>query len=777
LFEERKTVPLGAYLLKTGAIALAYFVVGRLTVFVANLGLEASPIWFPAGIALGVLLLSSTHVWVGISLGSFLLALSVGAAGAVALVAAVGTTLSAIVGKALLRQVGWSSSLRSLRGALKFLALAVVVSPIPNATIRTLYACIVGLSPWQQFSSQWWAIALGDSIGILVMAPLLLVWLSKPLPNDIPFWSNVSSWGQRLQHQLRRWRTLEALLWITLLLSVSWFVFCASMHAGKARYPLEILPLAPIVWAALRFGQRGTVVSGFIVSSLAFWGLTQHRGPFLMDANGSTQQATLLLQTFVGVTMGIVLMLAAAVAERQRAETQLRFAADRERLLAETAQRIRRSLELDEILDTTVSEVRHLLQADQVFIIRLDPCGQGVSGHNLTVAESVSPGWTSVQGWVSDQRVAQEIEALFKQKTSENPCDMKPVKAIDDTAQEDKPPLIAEYYRYCQVKASIGVPIMVHHKMFGILLVNQCSGPRHWLPLETNLLEQLATQVEIAIQQGQLYQHLQTLAVSLEGQVQARTAELQQRMQELQSLNQVKDLLLHAVAHDLRTPVQGMLMVLNSLRSRHKDCEAVPVPCGKFDRMVQSCDHQLNLLNSLLEGHTDDTPATVLHCQPVHLHQVVDIALSNLKPLLAENHVTLCAQVPCDLPPIKADLQQLRQVFESLLLNAVKHNAPGLTITLNATIDTTTTAAPRMVHCAIADNGRGMDQTQCDRLFQLYVRGIDNQHLTGIGLGLHRCRQVITAHGGQVGVASRPGEGSQFWFTLPLADGSTNAHS
>jgi signal transduction histidine kinase len=161
----------------------------------------------------------------------------------------------------------------------------------------------------------------------------------------------------------------------------------------------------------------------------------------------------------------------------------------------------------------------------------------------------------------------------------------------------------------------------------------------------------------------------------------------------------------------------------------------------------------------------------------VHLHQVVDIALSNLKPLLAENHVTLCAQVPCDLPPIKADLQQLRQVFESLLLNAVKHNAPGLTITLNATIDTTTTAAPRMVHCAIADNGRGMDQNQCDRLFQLYVRGIDNQHLTGIGLGLHRCRQVITAHGGQVGVASRPGEGSQFWFTLPLADGSTNAHS
>ncbi len=758
---------LGASLLKLSAIAIACFLSGRLTVFVMNLDLEASPLWFPAGVALGILLLGNTKAWVGVSLGSFLFALSIGATWFLAAVAAIGTTVSAIVGKGLLLRVGCSPALNSLRDALRFLALAVIVSPTFNATISTLNACVMGLRPWREFGAHWWAIELGDGMGILVITPLLLVWFNQPLASrNRSLRTRLAALKQQWQpSQTAQWRVFEALVWVTLLISLSWFVFCIPIQTGVARYPLEYLPIALMVWAALRFGQRGTVLSGFIVSCFAFWGLAQQKGPLLMDANGNMEQAIFLLQAFVGCTVGSALLLAATIAERQQAERQLRFAADRERLLAETAQRIRRSLDLEEILKTTVAEVRHLLQADRVFIMRLE-----MSGHSLAVAESVDPHWASVRGWISDQRVAQEIEALFKQESPEQPCTIKPIRAIDDTAQVGNPPLLAEYYRYCQVKASIGIPIMVCNQMFGILLVNQCSAPRHWQPLEINLLEQLATQVEIAIQQGQLYQHVQTLAASLEGQVQERTAELQQRMQELQSLNQVKDLLLHAVAHDLRTPVQGMLMVLKNFRSRSSDCSTMPMPCVKVDRMIQSCDHQLNLLSALLEGHTDNQPATVLQCQPLDLHQVIDGALATLKSLLDENHITLKQQVAPGLPPIKADLHQLQQVFEHLLLNAVKHNAPGLTITITATIDTASLGSQRFIHCTIADDGQGMSQDQCDRLFHLYIRGINNNHLTGIGLGLHRCRQVITAHGGQIGVTSHPGKGSQFWFTLPVSE-------
>ena len=412
----------GTDLLTLVVVTLACFFSGRFTMMAMPLSLEASPIWFPAGVALSVLLLGKKHVWLGVSLGSFLFALSIAAPWYVALVAAIGTTSSAIVGRALLQRAGWSPALNSLQDALRFLALAVILSPMLNATISTLNACVTGLRPWREFGLHWWLIELGDGIGVLITAPLLLVWFSHSSSSNLLLWArSFADWKQRSQQsRIARWRTLEVVIWIALLLILSGCVFFAPMQPGVARYPLEYLPIALMVWAALRFGQRGTVLSGFIVSCFAFWGLAQSKGPLLMDANGNMEQAVFLLQAFVGVTMGIALMLTASIAERQQAEIQLRFAAERERLLAQTAQRIRRSLDLEEILNTTVAEVRQLLHADRVFITRLD-----ISGHSLSVAESVDPLWPSVRGWMSDQRVAQEVELLFKQESPDRPCGAK----------------------------------------------------------------------------------------------------------------------------------------------------------------------------------------------------------------------------------------------------------------------------------------------------------------------------------------------------------------
>lgn len=1133
-------------LVTIGTIATAWLVAALVSVKLLKLGLAPSPVWFAAGIALAMVLRYGAAAVVGVAIAAFVFGLLLGASVKVALLAAAGSTLGAIVGKQLLQQMGFRNSFKSLRDVLGFVLLAVVLSPMVNATIQSLNASAAQMISWHQFRLHWWTVWLGDGVGVLVVTPLLLVWLGTPPP--------FRGWLRAWQHSLTfRQRVVEVVLWAVLLVGVSWQVFHSSPQAAIVSYPLEYLPFPLLVWAALRLGQRITVLSSLLVSLIAISGAVQFRGPFLAMSQGNVAQAIFLLQSFIGVITVTALMLAAAVAERQQAEDLLRkreasllnaqriaqvgswdldlppccalslaelqqaiapslrwsdelyrilgavpqafapslelflaavhpddretvqdafhrllferlpycldyrivlpdgterlvseqvevsgisvtgtvqditertlaevalresearfrsmfeaaaigigldnfhghilesnaalqqmlgysreelsqmtfadlshpddraaeaqqlqamamgqldayqlekrqlhkdgrvlwvrltnslvrdaagkprfaigmveniterkqaeealqqsearfrvvaetaacsvmvyqgnhfryvnpeteaiteysqaelltmnfwdlahpefrelvrqrglarqrgeavpqryeikivtksgkerwvdftagviqyegqpagmatayditdrkqaeakllLSAERERLLSEIALRIRRSLNLEEILNTTVAEIRRFLQADRVFITRLDADGQ-----SRTVAESVEDGWNSMLDWVGDRAAVQEIKALFAGDATAD-SGSRVIRVVNDTARVEPSPLQAECYDRWQIRSGIGIPLMLNGTMFGLLVVNQCSAPRQWQPLEIELLEQLATQVEIAIQQGQLYRQVQLLATNLERQVEDRTAELQQRMQELQNLNQVKDLLLHAVSHDLRTPIQGMLMVLNRLRT--KCTESIPISRSMLDLMIQSSDHQLHLLNSLMANHSQTEPDCRLNPQPIQLATVLQASLRSLQTFLDQNQAAVEDRVAVSLPLVKADSAQLQQVFEELLINAVKHNPPGVTITVEAAVSPVDPNGHRPTHgsnllcCRITDDGVGLTPDQRDRIFKLYVRGMDNQHRTGIGLGLHTCRQIITAQGGTVGAESPAGGGAAFWFTLPI---------
>jgi len=178
--------------------------------------------------------------------------------------------------------------------------------------------------------------------------------------------------------------------------------------------------------------------------------------------------------------------------------------------------------------------------------------------------------------------------------------------------------------------------------------------------------------------------------------------------------------------------------------------------------MVQSSDRQLNLINSLMEAHVNDVQGVVLQKQPVQLHSVVEAAIADLEPMATENQATVTNLVSADLPIINADPTQLWRVFSNLIVNAVKHNPPDLSITVHATVE------GNKICCSVSDNGVGMSQQQCDRLFDLYFRGNNVRSSVSLGLGLYLCKQIITAHGGEIGVTSAPQAGATFWFTLLL---------
>lgn len=258
---------------------------------------------------------------------------------------------------------------------------------------------------------------------------------------------------------------------------------------------------------------------------------------------------------------------------------------------------------------------------------------------------------------------------------------------------------------------------------------------------------------------------LKILNQELEARVQARTAELQTANEQLRTLEanlrQQLNVFLNAVSHDLRNPVMGTALVLKHLIEQRGD--VVPVPHAILDRMERSNQRQLGLIDSLIETHAAEVWGITLHLQAVPLYGLAEEAIADFQPMLAQEQATLVNHISSDLPSVTADPLQLSRVYQNLIANALKHNPRGLQITLNAQIDGS------QIRCTVADSGIGINQEQRDRLFDLYFQGSQKRRSVGLGLGLYLCQQIIQAHGGAIGVESEMGQGTIFWFTLPIA--------
>ncbi|MCP6757218.1 MAG: HAMP domain-containing histidine kinase [Fischerella sp. CENA71] len=227
-------------------------------------------------------------------------------------------------------------------------------------------------------------------------------------------------------------------------------------------------------------------------------------------------------------------------------------------------------------------------------------------------------------------------------------------------------------------------------------------------------------------------------------------------------LRQQLRVFLHAVSHDLRNPVIGMVMTLKTFW--HSEQGTAQIPQELLKHMIDSGDRQVALINSLLEAHETEVHGIVLHYQGVKLHDLVQSVINDLQPFIQQANATVTNTIPTDLPFINADALHLRQVYENLLINALRYNRPGVSLILNAMGE----KSKNQIYCTVQDDGVGMTQQQCDRLFELYTRGPNNRQSLGLGLGLYICRQIITAHGGKIGAISSPSNGATFWFTLPV---------
>jgi signal transduction histidine kinase len=301
------TTPL-RYTLAIAALAMVYLVAARAGLMMDAVAGFATLVWAPSGLALATLLIFGPGLWPGVFIGAFLANLLTGAPVPVALGIGVGNTLEAVLAVYALRRIpGFQVSLERLADVIGLIVLAAGLSTMVSATIGVASLYLGGIVSSAQLGETWRAWWLGDLIADLLVAPVLLVWAG----------------GQRrLRDPKRRVETL-ALAVAVIAASLLIFGGAAGIPTSTGKFAQAYMFFPLLIWAALRFGQRGAITTAFTVSVIAVWGTALGHGPFVRPA---LHQSLIALQAFMGVAAATFLVLGASISERRRAEEEMRLA-------------------------------------------------------------------------------------------------------------------------------------------------------------------------------------------------------------------------------------------------------------------------------------------------------------------------------------------------------------------------------------------------------------------------------------------------------------------
>ena len=285
-------------------LAVVYIVAGKLSLRLAYIHPSATVVWPPTGIALAALLVLGSHFWPALFLGAFIVNITTAGSVATCLGIAAGNTLEAVIGCWLVnRFASGHAAFDTPRGVFRFAGLAALAGTAVSATFGVTSLWLGGYAPRSDYASIWVTWWLGDASGALIVAPLLVLWITRPFPH----------WTYAQVAEL-------AALLLSLAAAATW-VFGAMTLSPTWNEPLTYLCVPFLVWAAFRFGQRKTATAVFLLSAIAVAGTLGGHGPFITN---SPHSSLLHLHLFLAITSVLTLAFAAEVAERRRQEERAR---------------------------------------------------------------------------------------------------------------------------------------------------------------------------------------------------------------------------------------------------------------------------------------------------------------------------------------------------------------------------------------------------------------------------------------------------------------------
>ncbi|MEB3278840.1 MAG: MASE1 domain-containing protein [Lyngbya sp.] len=729
----------GQYLITIWLIAAVYLATAKLTIETLMLT-PTDVIFLPtAGIAQAALLLFGGQYWPGIALGAILAHL-LSPMGTIptAIVYSLGATLQVILGTWLLQQINFSERLQRLRDVLGLIILAAGISTLIGSTFSTVHLSI-SLSDWTEFDQVWTRYWLANAIGILVITPLLLTWgvrlqdrykRQDTTEHSIVatvrhFWRRHQTPHQHPEHIFTKQATqllgfLEATGWLLLSLALNWFVFCSRTRTASIRYPLEYLPYPLIVWASLRFGQRGAAIAHLLTAIFAAWGLMRDSGPFIDRTTDIPQIFS--LQAFIGVMVITGLVLASTVAERKQAEASLRSS---QTSLAH-AQGIAKIGHWDLVIRGS-----HLYWSDELYrILGLKP--QSVPPTLELFLQSVHP---------EDQNlVRQSVEQVLYQQRPYT-IDYRLVLSdgrerfvweqavISDThitgtvqditeRKQAEMALRASEERFSKAFAAspigIGICTFSDERFLDVneSFLRQLGGKRDqvisattqqlklWVNAEEHLQlrEVIQQQYQVSNLEIQVYNQageLRDWLISIElidlagiecllmmaNDITDRkqASELRNAKEAAEAANRAKSLFLANMSHELRTPLNAILGYSELLREDAQDM-GLEEFVGDLKNIHVAGHHLLDLINDILDFSKIEAGRMNFHLETYKVTTLLWEVETTIAPLAEKNTNTFKIEVADDIDIIHTDITKVRQSLLNLLSNACKFTEQGLVL-------------------------------------------------------------------------------------------------
>ncbi len=424
-----------------------------------------------------------------------------------------------------------------------------------------------------------------------------------------------------------------------------------------------------------------------------------------------------------GMQAGSLLLLRDTT-ERVRAERVLDQRLAELLLLNQTAQAINAAVQTDDVLRVITSETMRALQWDRMGVALLED-------NNVTfrvIIDHPPQDMPNIEGYTGDLSLLPFIaDALWSERES--------IISIDDPAVAGT--AVEQVMLDLHLRTMVLMPLRQNMRPIGVLIISSAHD-RDVLPDELRLFTTLSTLISEVIIRTSLYE-------------------------EAQRANEVKSIFLASVSHELRTPLTSILGFTEMIELNVFG----PVP----DRMREPIEHIHNssqvlyrLINDLLDFSRLEAGHLNIELFPVTLGSIVQAVAGAMQPQVQQRGLTLCVEVPYDLPLVRANSMRLEQVITNLLANAIKFTEQG-------SIHIMATQHEHDVCLSIHDTGIGIAPEHQQDIFQAFrqIESLQTRRFGGAGLGLAISRRLVELMGGTLTVESTPGVGSVFFCTLPIA--------